>query len=1034
MDPALQELIAEGAADDMVAVVVRLQNKAEPPAALRVVARFGSVVTARARRGELARLHGDLAIISLKAPRLYTKELDLGGEDGELLGVPIEADPDPLPADRRRPDGLAETGRGTVVCVIDWSCDLAHPDFRRADGTSRLLALWDQRNGDGRGGEGRGGDGRGTGAARYGYGTVHNRDAIDRALRTADPLATLAYPISAGAHGTHVLGIAAGNGHAGGPAGVAPEADLVFVHLGSGGEDLGSSIELLEGIDFACRVAGSRPLVVNMSLGRHAGPHDGTLLIERAIDWLLLNRLGTAVVQSTGNYYSRRIHASGRLSEGKAARLPFRTAERDAQPIAVELWYEGPDEFAARVIGPDGARTEAALGQNAPVLDGKGREVGRLYHRRTDPNNDDNLVSLFLHRAAASGEWTIEVEGIDVVDGRWHAWIERNAACTTCQAQFRPEVATTDTTTGSICNAMRTIAVGAFDGHDPMRALPPFSSVGPTRDGRRKPLLAAPGVRVLSVRSHAAAADVPGYVRMSGTSMAAPHVAGTIALMFEAAGSQRISAIRRALFAALAPVEGEDQRWGYGRLDIAAAVARARALKTPPARPTVAPPPVRPARTSGEAAPHRGGQCLPVLLLPGVMGTRLRLAGGRVPAWDPDARLTMARWFAADAADKLTSLAVSNAATIIADADGDRHRRGWDQVAATFYAPMLEAIDRTFNTPSFTPRGGSPVRCPAWALGYDWRQSCAAHAATLEREIDRVLEIERARELILVTHSMGGLVARAALVAYPRLAGRIRGVIHTVQPAVGAVVAARRFRTGFDRRIDGTLGEMAAAWVREGIGSGMASDGLLPEDASEADFVSTMLFQAIFSDRRLGPNPQFYAQLMAVLRGPMELLPSDRADRAWWPHAAARPQMSVWDLYAAPWSQQGLVPDALRGTPAEPALRSRFAEARRFHESVQNRYHPATGVIHSTGLITDVALDPERRAREGDGTVPAFSARCPDLAQPHFTRGFARVEHAACFAHAPFREAVLDGIAHFAGGGASLGTAPPPARAAAPTP
>lgn len=1026
MDPALQELIAEGAAGDEVAVVVRLQDKAEPPPALRVVARFGNVVTARAQRGALAKLHGDLAIASLKAPRLYTKELDLGGESDEGLGVAIEADPDPdpLPGDRRRPDGLAETGRGTVVCVIDWSCDVAHPDFRRADGTSRVLALWDQRNDDGRGS-----------AARYGYGTIHAQGAIDRALRTPDPLATLRYPISAGAHGTHVLGIAAGNGRAGGPSGVAPDADLVFVHLGSGGEDLGSSIELLEGIDFACRVAGSRPLVVNMSLGRHAGPHDGTLLIERAIDWLLLNRLGTAIVQSTGNYYSRRVHASGRLSEGKVARLPFRTAERDEQPIAVELWYEGPDEFAARVVGPGGVTAAAALGQNAPLLDAKGRTVGHLYHRRGDPNNDDNLVGLFLHRAAASGEWTIEVEGVDVVDGRWHAWIERNAACTTCQAQFRPEVATTDTTTGSICNAMSTIAVGAFDGHDPLRALPPFSSVGPTRDGRRKPLLAAPGVRVLSVRSRATADDAPGYVRMSGTSMAAPHVAGTIALMFEAAGGQRVSAIRRALFAALAPVEGEDQRWGYGRLDIAAAVARARTLKAPPP-PTAAPRLVAAAparartRAPGEALPRGAAATIPVLLLPGVMGTRLRLAGGRVPAWDPDSRVTMARWFTADGTDKLASLAVGTGATIIADGSGERHRRGWDQVAATFYAPILEAIDQTFNAPSFAAQDGAVLRCPGWALGYDWRQSCAAHAAILEREIDRVLEIERARELILVTHSMGGLVARAALVAQPRLATRIRGVIHTVQPAVGAVVAARRFRTGFDRRIDGSLGEMAAALLREDIGSGIAADGLLPEDASEADFVSTMLFQAIFSDRRLGPSPEFYARLMAVLRGPMELLPSDRADRRWWPHAAARPQMSVWDLYAAPWSQQGLIPDVLRGTRVESELRSRFDEAKRFHQSIENRYHPATGVIHASGLITDVALDPERRVREGDGTVPAFSARCPDLATPHFARGFARVEHAACFAHAPFREAVLDGIAYLAGGGASLGTASPPARGA----
>jgi hypothetical protein len=41
------------------------------------------------------------------------------------------------------------------------------------------------------------------------------------------------------------------------------------------------------------------------------------------------------------------------------------------------------------------------------------------------------------------------------------------------------------------------------------------------------------------------------------------------------------------------------------------------------------------------------------------------------------------------------------------------------------------------------------------------------------------------------------------------------------------------------------------------------------------------------------------------------------------------------------------------------------------------------------------------------------------------------VEHAACFANTPFREAVLDGIAHLAGGGAAQGAAAPPPRGAA---
>ncbi|MEG3146376.1 S8 family serine peptidase [Sphingomonas sp. RT2P30] len=606
MDPALQELIAEGEPDDEVAVVVRLHHGARAPAALRIVAEFGVVATARARRGLLRALHADPAIASLKAPRDYARELETIHGAGEADGPP-----DAAPDDVRRPPGLSETGRGTAVCVIDWSLDYAHPDFRNADGSTRLLGLWDQR-------------GPAAPANRYGYGRIHAPATIDRALGQPDPFTALGYTPAANAHGTHVLGIAAGNGRAGGPQGIAPEAGLIFVHLGNGGGDLGNSIELLEGIDFAVRTAGERPLVINLSLGRHAGPHDGTLLVERAIDWLLINRPGTAVVQSAGNYYSRDVHMAGRISETRAALLPFRMTQRDAVPVSVEIWYNGADEFTARMRGPGGASAAAALGRNAPVRHADGREIGFLYHRIADPNNGDNLINLILRREAAAGVWEIEIEGVDVVDGRWHAWIERNAACRPCQAQFRHDLAEPQSTTGSICNALRTIAVGAYDAHDPAHPLPDFSSVGPTRDGRRKPLLAAPGVRVLSVRSRSDPSAAPGYLRMSGTSMAAPHVTGTLALMLQAAGLQRVTALRRTLFATLANAGTDEPRWGYGQLNIVEAVTRARTLPAPPATPAAPPRLIPPASHASE------GGTMP----PDLIDTATRLARDGVSPTD----------------------------------------------------------------------------------------------------------------------------------------------------------------------------------------------------------------------------------------------------------------------------------------------------------------------------------------------------------------------------------------------------------------
>ncbi|MFV0645743.1 MAG: S8 family peptidase [Sphingomonadaceae bacterium] len=570
MDPALLELISAGAPDDEVAVIVRVKTGREPPANLRIVARFGDIATARTHRGELAAIHASNAVKSLKAPRVYSGEdpPDEDNEDNDEPGL-SESSPVTRPEDTRRPRHLPERGRGTVICVIDWGLDFAHPDFRHSDGSTRLLALWDQRA------QGR--------PAPYGYGKIYGAAEINQALSSANPFRSLGYqPISGTrpAHGTHVAGIAAGNGYAGGPEGVAPEADLVFIHLGPGAGDLGNSIDLLEAVHFAAETAGNKPLAINMSIGRHAGPHDGSLLIEQAIDWMVLNRPGTVIVQSTGNYFDRRVHMEGRLHETRVAELPFTVPPIRGSLPTVEVWYKGADRFTASATAPDGARVTVERGSSAPLTGRKGQEYARFYHRSFDPNSGDHLIALVLRENAPPGEWTIELTGQDVVDGRWHAWIERNAPCPSCQPTFAADAVSGCTTTGSICNALRTIAVGAYNAHGRNRLLARFSSVGPTRDGRPKPLLAAPGVRVLSARSRTDPASEPGYIRMSGTSMAAPHVTGTVALMMEAAGRHPVEAIRRVLFASLEAAPDDSPRWGYGLLDTEAAVRGARRLRT----------------------------------------------------------------------------------------------------------------------------------------------------------------------------------------------------------------------------------------------------------------------------------------------------------------------------------------------------------------------------------------------------------------------------------------------------------------------
>src|SRR5262249_22433858 len=136
------------------------------------------------------------------------------------------------------------------------------------------------------------------------------------------------------------------------------------------------------------------------------------------------------------------------------------------------------------------------------------------------------------------------------------------------------------------CNGHRTIAVGAYDSRHERRPLLSFSSVGPTRDGRGKPDISAPGGGILAARSSSFKDGVRTQDLLaikSGTSMASPHVSGAIALMFDAAGHERLSIdeTRQILFSSARPVESVNtevaRHFGAGRLNAAGAVHAVRA-------------------------------------------------------------------------------------------------------------------------------------------------------------------------------------------------------------------------------------------------------------------------------------------------------------------------------------------------------------------------------------------------------------------------------------------------------------------------
>jgi len=502
-------------------------------------------------------------VTSLKAARPLQPSLSAGTEE-------TRARPSLLPAATS-----SNGGKDVVVGVIDYGCDFAHRNFLTAAGRTRLLSIWHQ-------------DGNNTPESPFGYGREITPDQINAALTQPNAYTALDYgpqpdtPTSIGAHGTHVLDICAGNGAGSGVAGFAPQADLVFVDVSHAdlpfarpevvGSSFGDSTQLLEAARYIFDKAGTRPCVINISLGTNGGPHDGSTLVEEGLDRLLAAQPNRAITIAASNAFDDGIHAQGMVPPGGKTELAWRIPVGDWSPNEFELWYGAADRLSLELITPAGQSLGVIKpGQNGTVSKNGAVEVFAA-NRLADPNNGDNMIGVYLERTAAAGTWIVRLHGDSISSGAFHAWIERD---NTTPSSFAPPHENRFTI-GSISCGRLSIAVGSYDAHKPQRPISWFSSAGPTRDGREKPEISAPGHAVMAAHSR----TLTGVTSKNGTSMASPAVAGIVALMLAEARARNISLpvtdIRDIVIASARrtppPGAAWDDRFGHGRIDAAAAI------------------------------------------------------------------------------------------------------------------------------------------------------------------------------------------------------------------------------------------------------------------------------------------------------------------------------------------------------------------------------------------------------------------------------------------------------------------------------
>ncbi len=506
------------------------------------------------------------------------------------------------------------TGKGVIVGVFDSGIDPTSSDFA-SNGVSRIVALWDMSD--------PASDKAPTGFSwgrEYSRADITSRTPLDATDRSG--------------HGTHVTGIAAGSGLAQfGTRGVAPEADLVIVkgHRVDQPRAGFSNIDIIAGCQYIMSIADreDKPCVINLSLGSPIGPHDGSTLFEQQLDDLV--KPGRLIVVAAGNDGALPIHAGGDKKSDETVEAliaPVNLCEvfdGFCPPIenfvmtAADIWFTAGtvDTIIVSAYGVDAdaltpvkslryALSDAA--QNQPVVvDEMGTIAGffNLLSTTTGHPRGDGNVSVQIHNSG--------VADIDITSRLWSlAFVGKGGGRIDMWAGVPiPEsfpvqgaLGTTiygnnEMTTGAPSTARNVVSVGSYvttnsweswegpqQTESELGSLSEFSSRGPTRDGRRAPVVSAPGEMIGSTLSSSLASYSPmnapsaklpfrDVVMAQGTSMAAPHVAGTVALLLQARPRLHFESLmgildRSSRHDTFAPVD--DNQFGFGKLSAENAV------------------------------------------------------------------------------------------------------------------------------------------------------------------------------------------------------------------------------------------------------------------------------------------------------------------------------------------------------------------------------------------------------------------------------------------------------------------------------
>lgn len=427
-----------------------------------------------------------------------------------------------LPQQEISRGGYGLTGRGIIFACIDSGIDYTHPDFRNEDGTTRILAIWDQS------------DNRGNPPEGFVSGTEYTREQIDQALQMPtrnEQLKLVPVTDDASGHGTAVAGIGAGNGL--GSAGrkyrgVAYESELIVVKLGLAGQsDFPRTTQVMQGIEYVMKKAlqFAKPVVINLSFGNNYGAHDGTSLLETYID-NMASQWKSSIVVGSGNEGDTARHAQGTLAAGTQTVEEFSVGDYE-KSISLQIWKQYFDLMDIFLEAPDGSRFFLNVRNQYILRYHIGKTDILVYSGEPTPYSIDQEIFVELIPSGQQefingGIWKVVFMPSQIISGRYNLWLPSGIAAGRESRFLTPSLNTT-LTIPSV--AHKAISVAAYN-QNTLTATS-YSGRGFGAGGQLKPDIAAPGQDIMT------AAPGGGYARRTGTSMATPFVSGSAALLMQ---------------------------------------------------------------------------------------------------------------------------------------------------------------------------------------------------------------------------------------------------------------------------------------------------------------------------------------------------------------------------------------------------------------------------------------------------------------------------------------------------------------------